>query len=41
MTFVRPKRYWVSVDSGRSVFTGQAQHGAYVLKSWATTSTRR
>ena len=33
-TFVRPKRYWVSVDSGRSVFTGQAQHGAYVLKSW-------
>ena len=34
VTFVRPKRYWVSVDSGRGVFTGQAQHGAYVLKSW-------
>ena len=34
VTFVRPKRYWVSVDSGRSIFTGQALHGAYVLKSW-------
>jgi hypothetical protein len=32
--FARPKRYWVSVDSGRNVFTGQPQHGAYVLKSW-------
>ena len=34
VTFVRPKRYWVSVDSGRNLFTGLPQHGQYALKSW-------
>ena len=34
VTFPRPKRYWVSVDSGRNQFTNEPQHGQYVLKSW-------
>jgi subtilisin family serine protease len=34
LTFPRPKRYWISVDSGRDEFTGQPLHGEYVLKSW-------
>jgi hypothetical protein len=34
LTFPRSKRYWVSVDSGRDVFTGRPQHGPYLLKSW-------
>ena len=34
LTFPRPKRYWISVDSGRNEFTGQPQHGQYLLKSW-------
>ena len=34
LTFPRPKRYWISVDSGRDVFTGLPQHGAYALKAW-------
>ena len=34
VTFPRPKRYWVSVDSGRDRFTGVPRHGPYVLKAW-------
>ena len=34
VTFPRPKRYWVSVDSGRDRFTGVPLHGPYVLKAW-------
>ena len=34
LTFPRPKRYWISVDSGRDSFTGVPQHGPYVLKAW-------
>jgi minor extracellular serine protease Vpr len=34
LTFARPKRYWVSVDSGRDEFTGRPQHGSYMLRSW-------
>jgi hypothetical protein len=34
VTFPRPKRYWISVDSGRDRFTGLPLHGAYVLKGW-------
>ncbi|HJV29838.1 MAG TPA: hypothetical protein VJ645_04910, partial [Gaiellaceae bacterium] len=34
VTFPRPKRYWISVDSGRDTFTGLPQHGPYVLKAW-------
>jgi minor extracellular serine protease Vpr len=34
LTFPRPKRYWISVDSGRNEFTGSPQHGQYLLKSW-------
>jgi minor extracellular serine protease Vpr len=34
VTFPRPKRYWISVDSGRDRFTGLPLHGAYVLKAW-------
>jgi minor extracellular serine protease Vpr len=34
VTFPRPKRYWISVDSGRDRFTGVPLHGPYVLKSW-------
>jgi subtilisin family serine protease len=34
ITFPRPKRYWISVDSGRNTFTGLPQHGPYVLKAW-------
>ena len=34
LTFPRPKRYWISVDSGRDRFTGVPQHGPYVLKAW-------
>ncbi len=34
VTFARPKRYWVSVDSGHDYFTGRAQAGQYLLHSW-------
>ncbi len=34
VTFPRPKRYWISVDSGRDRFTGLPLHGPYVLKAW-------
>jgi hypothetical protein len=34
ITFARPKRYWISVDSGRDQFTGRPRHGRYVLKAW-------
>ncbi len=34
VTFPRPKRYWISVDSGRDIFTGVPRHGPYALKSW-------
>ena len=32
--FPREKRYYVSVDSGRDIFTGRSLAGAYVLRSW-------
>ena len=34
LTFPRPKRYWISVDSGRDQFTHVPNHGPYVLKAW-------
>ena len=34
VSFPRPKRYWVSVDSGRDPFTGRSLGGRYVLQSW-------
>ena len=34
VTFPRPKRYWISVDSSRDIFTGLPRHGPYVLKAW-------
>ncbi|HEV8687192.1 MAG TPA: S8 family serine peptidase, partial [Gaiellaceae bacterium] len=34
ITFPRPKRYWISVDSGRDEFTGRSQAGPYRLHSW-------
>jgi minor extracellular serine protease Vpr len=33
-TFPRPKRYWISVDSGRDAFTGRSLAGRYTLHSW-------
>jgi subtilisin family serine protease len=30
----RPKAYYVSVDSGRDIFTGQLDAGQYLLRSW-------
>ena len=32
--FPRTKAYYVSVDSGRDVFTGRSLGGAYVLRAW-------
>ena len=32
--FPREKRYYVSVDSGRDIFTSRSLAGAYVLRSW-------
>ncbi len=32
--FPRTKAYYVSVDSGRDVFTGRSLAGAYVLRAW-------
>ena len=32
--FVRPRRYFVSVDSGRPPFGGRSLAGRYVLRSW-------
>ena len=32
--FLPPGRYYVSVDSGRDLFTGRPLAGAYVLRSW-------
>jgi subtilisin family serine protease len=34
VTFARPKRYWISVDSGRDFFSGRSLPGQYVLHSW-------
>ena len=34
LVFPRPKRYWISVDAGRDVFTNRRQSGAYHLHSW-------
>jgi hypothetical protein len=34
VTFARPKRYWVAVDSGRDEFTGRSLAGRYRLHSW-------
>ena len=30
----RPQRYYISVDSGRDIFTGQSFAGPYILRSW-------
>jgi hypothetical protein len=30
----RPKTYYVAVDSGRDIFTGQLNAGRYLLRSW-------
>ena len=32
--FLPPGRYYVSVDSGRDLFTGRSQAGPYTLRSW-------
>jgi minor extracellular serine protease Vpr len=32
--FLPPGRYYVSVDSGRDLFTGRPLHGPYTLRSW-------
>jgi minor extracellular serine protease Vpr len=32
--FPRAQRYYVSVDSGRDIFTGQSLAGPYILKPW-------
>jgi len=32
--FLPPRRYYVSVDSGRDLFTGRSQARPYVLRSW-------
>jgi subtilisin family serine protease len=34
VVFPREKGYYVSVDSGRDVFTGRSLAGAFVLRSW-------
>ena len=34
VVFPREKVYYVSVDSGRDIFTGRSLAGAYVLRSW-------
>jgi subtilisin family serine protease len=33
-SFPRPRTYYVSVDSGRDLFTGRPLHGGYVLQAW-------
>jgi hypothetical protein len=32
--FPRPKRYFISVDSGQDIFSGRPFSGQYVLRSW-------
>jgi len=32
--FPRPQRYYISVDSGRDIFTGQSFAGPFILRSW-------
>jgi minor extracellular serine protease Vpr len=32
--FPRVKRFYVSVDSGKDIYTGQSYAGAYILRSW-------
>ena len=34
IVFPRAKRYWISVDSGRDIFTNERLAGRYVLHSW-------
>ena len=40
VTFVRPKRYWVSVDSNRGVFTERRGTARTCSSRGSTTSTR-
>ena len=34
IVFPRAKRYWISVDAGRDIFTNERLAGRYVLHSW-------